>query len=133
MGGSGALLFSNLADRVLALAPQIDLPSYEPLIHLINKVPSEMQQVNSASHSIILQEFKKKLLESVSKCPSVNVHIGALDFDQKQASHLPKNVKVTKHKFAQTHNLGAYLKQQGKLVPLIQEELHQLSNASKKE
>ncbi|CAE8611485.1 unnamed protein product [Polarella glacialis] len=108
MGGSAALLFADLADRVHAFSPQVDLMYTWPTF---------------ASESV-RERFRQRVQDSVASCRGqVTVHVGEDNHtDNRHAAAISARAEVRLHDTA-NHNTMKHLKQRGKLLPLLKFEV----------
>ncbi|CAK9118529.1 unnamed protein product [Durusdinium trenchii] len=110
MGGSAALLFANLFDRVHAFSPQVDLAYTWP----------------SFATQDVREQFRSRVQDAVSSCRGpVHLHVGAENHtDNRHAAALPQ-ARVHLHETA-NHNTMKHVKQRGKLLPLLKFEVMDL-------
>ncbi|CAE7182195.1 Sur-8 [Symbiodinium pilosum] len=108
MGGSAALLFAHLANRVHAFSPQVDLVYTWP----------------SFATDSIREAFRQRVQDSVNSCVGrVHVHVGAENHtDNRHAAALPICARIHLHETA-NHNTMKHLKQRRKLAQLLKFEV----------
>ncbi|CAJ1381540.1 unnamed protein product, partial [Effrenium voratum] len=105
MGGSAALLFANLANRVHAFSPQVDLAYTWP----------------SFASASVREQFRRRV-QDATRGRNVQLHVGAENHtDNRHAAALP-NAVVHFHETA-NHNTMKHLKQRGKLLALLKFEV----------
>jgi len=118
MGASATLMFSHLADYVIAFNPQT-----HPIIH-----QKYAMRWNARRMPKYLQDsFLDILKTNIAKSKGVNhVYIGSLASDVHQARLLPPKVIVHEINECPDHTLPAYLKKMNKFVPIISEAVDAL-------
>ncbi|CAE7487056.1 Erbin [Symbiodinium necroappetens] len=111
MGGSAALLFASLANRVHAFSPQVDLVYTWP----------------SFATATVREDFRRRVQESVRSCRGhVHVHVGAENHtDNRHAAALPSCTLIHLHETA-NHNTMKHLKLRRKLLQLLKFEVADL-------
>jgi len=109
--GSAALLFANLANRVHAFSPQVDLVYTWP----------------SFATAAVREDFRRRVQESVASCRGhVHVHVGAENHtDNRHAAALPACTLIHLHETA-NHNTMKHLKLRRKLLQLLKFEVADL-------
>jgi len=118
MGASGALMMSHLANKVVVFNPQVD-PS------------SEKNYAVKVGRRLLPKSLKNQPLEYIKKNTSLSkasIHVHEVkhrDWVQ-QSSFLPSNVHVTVYN--NCYNAATYLKEQGKLIPLLKEQYDDMNS-----
>jgi len=116
MGGSGALMMSHLATKVVVFNPHVDT-SIQP-----SKI---MKFANWMLPSSMKREVYRLIDQNVSSTKAiVHVHCSKNEEARHQTTLLPHNVKVTL--YDTNKGASAYLKENGKLIPLITEEFEEM-------
>ncbi|MGA0334504.1 MAG: hypothetical protein ACO3NW_11185, partial [Kiritimatiellia bacterium] len=101
MGGSGACLYSPLADAVLAFCPQTEIP---------------LKQIEAK----VNEQYKNLLRENLSAAHAAGkqicIHRRIGERDIVQCDRLPPGIDPVIHEGCEVHNLPGYLKEQGTLL-----------------
>jgi len=125
MGGTGALLFSHLATRVLIFNPHVDLQNLKgwTLRLGVKRIPGE-----------VLQKYQLQLKENVNKCPKIAAHIGE-GLEKKDMEFLANlckdkgNLEIVRHRWennANQNNLPGQLKKKDELIPTLKQTFNDM-------
>jgi len=116
MGGSGALMMSHIATKVVVFNPHVD-----PSCHRVKSI----KFANWLMPQSMRGELYRLIKENTTKTKG-SVHVYGSKYEQiiEETSLLPSKVIVTL--FDTTENISHYLKKNGKLIPLLRKEFQEM-------
>jgi len=121
MGGSAALLFSHLANGVIAFNPLIDLEGETRFNFRIGIyfLPKSLRV-----------SFRQTVCQNIEKGTGViNIHVSNSKEEIFHTLGLPSKTNVNLYHDHVNHNLAIYLRNNGKLVPIIKNEVERLRSS----